>query len=1329
MRIVRNLLAGLVILWAILAITVRVAAPFIADHRDDLASYLSSELNTPITIGDMSSRWYGLSPLIELHDVTVGAEPDAIDVNSVSVSFAAGELLGGSLLDALRVTVDGMQLTLVREESGQLHLEGIGILNTDDTASEQIALPNHVNLVNTRVVWIDRKAGRAPMTLDNVAVILDRDGSELALHAHLETEVGRAEMGARLDGLLATTAWNGDAYLHVENLDVANILSGYIPESFGLSSLQLNLTAWSEWRDAFPVAVQGDLRIRDLDLSPRSEHSKALAIPAASAEFTVNHEDDRLRVGVRNLELQMEDHAWPATDLALSLADTDDGTLQIAAAADYLRIDDVVRMLQVRVPWAALGETFDQLQPGGEIRKLRMAANIGDQQFDWRGTAAFSGLQMSATGGVPGIENISGTLHGQQDHVQITLDSSDAKILFTDLFRNPLPFDRLAGQLDFEQHALGWRLSSDKLVANTPHIKSSTRLALVQEPGKPLFVDVQSDFADGDAAYASLYYPAAIMGDELVAWLDKSVISGKVISGSALVYGPADSFAFEKSGNGVFEVVYDTRDVVLAYREGWPHLENIDAYVKFFGNHLDIVTRSATLYDSKVVEAHAHVASLEPTSPIEISGRLVGPLKDPLQLLRDEGLRDRFGQFADALQAQGDSDLSLDFTIPLVSGRGDYALDGKLRLNGSTLSLPDWQLDITQIDGTLDFTLDGLRAKGIKAHALGSPIRVDLAPAKDGTTRISSLGTFALADIHRQLPALDIPLIKGKADFAVDIDIPPSSAGDNKAARLTVASQLEGIAVALPTPFGKAPPEKRSFNVTIPLSGKDRTGHARYADLVDAEFGLDGRQVDVLLGGDEAVLQRGPGVRIGGHMKVLDVLAWADALGAVATKNAADTPPLTVDLRFDRVLVDEFSIKDAHLNTTHSDRQWRGIVDADSLAGTFVVADAIDNIPVQIELQRLHLDIPVDGVEEEVAAPPDPATGPDPLSLPGLVLSIVDFKINQAELGQLRLDAQPSGSGMQITRLDLSGGQLELQSAGHWSREGDGFVSQLGGHAHSKAIGDFLVALGYSRQVEEAKTDIEFFGQWPGNPAQVHRTTLDGHFNLDVGRGRLAELDPGVTRVVGLLNLNALTRRLRLDFSDFYKKGYSFDSIKGHFRIADGVAKTEDLSVLGPTGSIDLKGTADLVDRTLDQHVTVVPNLDATLPIAGTIAGGPVAGIAVYVAQKLVTSGEKINRFEYSLSGSWDSPEITQLDTGGTLSKILGPGGDSKEQTAQPPDPDAPLPGQTLPQDPTEAFEPPSAGVPSEPASSSDDDTGSNGLMRLLKKGDPHGADIPGTPD
>jgi hypothetical protein len=225
--------------------------------------------------------------------------------------------------------------------------------------------------------------------------------------------------------------------------------------------------------------------------------------------------------------------------------------------------------------------------------------------------------------------------------------------------------------------------------------------------------------------------------------------------------------------------------------------------------------------------------------------------------------------------------------------------------------------------------------------------------------------------------------------------------------------------------------------------------------------------------------------------------------------------------------------------------------------------------------------------------------------------------------------------------------------------------------------------------------------------------------------------------VVGLLNLNALTRRLRLDFRDFYKKGYSFDSINGNFVFDAGEARTDDLSVLGPTGRIDLRGSADLVAGSLDQQVTVTPKLDATLPIAGALAGGPVAGVAVLMAQQVLTKQvDRITRFEYAVNGPWADPSIVPLETGGTLSKIyqqmkrgvVQPAGEAQASA---------VPAESVREAGDPAVVQRRNGEAERPATDRDPAAEDKsrlsgplrGLIDLLKQGEPPGADLPGEDD
>jgi uncharacterized protein (TIGR02099 family) len=684
-------------------------------------------------------------------------------------------------------------------------------------------------------------------------------------------------------------------------------------------------------------------------------------------------------------------------------------------------------------------------------------------------------------------------------------------------------------------------------------------------------------------------------------------------------------------------------------------LESLAARVHFHGNQLDIQGQDGRILDSQITHVEAHIGTLRPASPIEIKGNLTGTLSDILRTLQEDGLRGRFGRFAKGLRGNGETQLDLDFAIPF-NQRGDYRLNGILTFADARLTLPDWSFALSKIDGALNFSLDGLSAKGIRARALGSPLSIDVLPISDGATRIRTTAALSTEAIARQLPTLPLQVASGKADFTIGIDIPSRRAPAGSPTMLSVDSPLQGIEIGLPSPLGKPADGRRALALRLPLNDNAVPASLGLgADLL-AQFSADGQRVDVAFGGEQARLGPDTGVRISGHLGEVDTAAWHTALSDLAQSGGAQLPPIDVDLQMARIGLPALAIDDARLTLQHRGGEWRGSLESASLAGRFVVPATLPQQPIAVTLDRLALTLPVANDAATPSPAPDPTTAMEPTGLPGLQLTIADMRVNNAALGQLQLDARRSDTGLHLDTLKLEGGALRVDAQGSWTRGANGVTTRIDGSLAAPRLGDLLVDLGYARQLEEAPSDIAIALTWPGDPAQWHPGTIDGSVSLDIGAGRLAEVDPGVTRVVGLLNLNALTRRLRLDFSDFYKKGYSFDRIAGGFRLTDGKAVIDSLVVDGPTGRLDISGSADLLSESLNQQVRVTPNLDATLPIAGAIAGGPIAGIAVLVAQQVMSDTvDEINRFEYAVNGPWAAPKIVQLDTGGTLSRLLKP--------------------------------------------------------------------------
>jgi uncharacterized protein YhdP len=193
-----------------------------------------------------------------------------------------------------------------------------------------------------------------------------------------------------------------------------------------------------------------------------------------------------------------------------------------------------------------------------------------------------------------------------------------------------------------------------------------------------------------------------------------------------------------------------------------------------------------------------------------------------------------------------------------------------------------------------------------------------------------------------------------------------------------------------------------------------------------------------------------------------------------------------------------------------------------------------------------------------------------------------------------------------------------------------------------------LGTLGYGDMVEGGKTHMVLSGSWPGSPGEFALATLSGSLKADIGEGRMLDVEPGGSgRILGLLSLAEIPRRLTLDFSDFFKKGFAFNTVKGDFAFADGVARTDNLRIDGPAAEIHVTGSTQMRDKLYDQRVEVLPKAGGVLPAIGFLVGGPAGAAVGAVAQGVFNKPLKQStRVVYHVSGPWDKPVVKVVEKG-----------------------------------------------------------------------------------
>jgi uncharacterized protein YhdP len=128
------------------------------------------------------------------------------------------------------------------------------------------------------------------------------------------------------------------------------------------------------------------------------------------------------------------------------------------------------------------------------------------------------------------------------------------------------------------------------------------------------------------------------------------------------------------------------------------------------------------------------------------------------------------------------------------------------------------------------------------------------------------------------------------------------------------------------------------------------------------------------------------------------------------------------------------------------------------------------------------------------------------------------------------------------------------------------------------------------------------------------------------------------------MNLQSLPRRASLDFRDVFSEGFAFDDITGGARIERGAATTEKFRVRGPSANVVMSGTVDLVHETQNLRVRITPQLTESVAVAGALVGGPIAGVAAFLAQKALKDPVgQLASFEYDVSGNWSEPTVKRV--------------------------------------------------------------------------------------
>lgn len=1261
--------AALVITAAVLIGMIRLMLPWADRLHGDVEAWVSTQFRQPVTIEAFDAVWRGASPVLRLRGIRLldkQAGGTLLSVDELRIAVSLYHSLRTARITPSGFQVMGVHLAIERHADGTVALQGFKPSDdgSNNDAVEWLLGQGRLHVQGGEITWRDARTGARPLRFSNVDFSLRSHGSRRQIKgsADLPGRLGyRLEFVLELQEDLKTLqGWAGNLYLNASSVQLAGwplALPGAVRVA-GVADVEL----WTEWRQARPVKVEGTVGIRNLEIAGMQdahapgEAVRRVAVDQVQGQVLWRQEASGWQLEVNKFNLVRGGRPWPETRLSAAVVTDPEGRLlSVQAQAGFVALEDVVALLQA-APWPPerLRALLAGVQPHGELHELQLSYRAQDGEPALSLQTRFDRAGGQAWQAFPAVDGLSGVLRADERSGVVTLDSRAAHGEFPRLFRNPLEATLLSGTLAWERTTDTWRLHSDELVADNADIRTRTRIAVeIPVDGTSPFLDLQVAFEEGEVSHAYRYLPAGIMDPDVVGWLDRALVSGRVTSGTALFHGHLKDFPFDQ-GTGKFEVRFNVADVILDYQPQWPRIEELEAEVAFSGRSMLVRAVGGKIFNADLLQVQAGIPALQHHARLTVQGRVRGPVADMLRVLKEGPLAEKYGAALEGVRAEGGALLNLNLDLALYKGSEDR-VGGSVEFRNAALTAERWDVALTQIAGPLTFGGPGLTAQSLKAHLFGQKVQLQISPIDAGTekagTEVKVRGPD-LAGLVSHFRLTIPPYVQGNADWEARLRIRPGThEWRDPAIQLALESDLDGVSVSLPEPLGKTAEQMRTLVIRTGFPATDpRVVAIRYDSLLDGllelQGGLDGatlRRGVLRFGGGEVNLPRNPGLQITGRLQHVSLEAWHDWLNASAGggQDAGLAERLNfLDLSVGRLAAFRQTFEDIRVAAQKTASEWVVRVEGADAAGVIRVPYPWTTAArVVMDFDHLRLEAQQLGEDKQ--------STPNPHRIPALQVSSKRLIYGASDFGSLALQISPLPDGIHLDQLLLQSPVLQVKAQGNWvekqGRQNSDFEVEL----DSTDLAGALELLGYAAGVEgSGPGHVEIKAAWPGAPSQFAPERMDGRLYMVIGKGRFLDIDPGVGRVFGLLSLNALPRRLMLDFSDLLRKGFTFDRIEGHFSITGGDAYTHDLYLEGPSAHVDLVGRTGLSSRDYDQIVTVTPRIGNSLPLAGMLAGGPSVGVMLFLAEKLLgTQIDRVTRAQYTVNGPWDAPVIERMQS------------------------------------------------------------------------------------
>ncbi len=1242
--------------------------PLAERHPERISEWLSARARAPVTFDAVETQWTRRGPLLRLDNLRVGQGKNVLRIGDAEMLVAqyAGLLPGRSLTE---LRVRGLDLTLQRDAAGRWQVRGLPGQQQDTEVDPFATLERlgELQVSHARLRVLAPELG-IDMRLPRIDLRMRVDGPRIRGGAKAWLRVDGTPFSAAVD--FDRSNGDGTAFAGTNAADLAELADELQVAGVSAVSGRGRVQVWAGLSGHRVVSVHADAALKQValrgmavsaDAPPPTQLLETLELDARWSGSIAQWRADaaRLRIGDGKTEQVLD---------GLSVAGGQHYGLRAS------RID--------AGPLLALAALSDGLPAG--LRNWLLASSAGVSLEDitisgvrgggLRVDARLRDLHFAPVGDAPGMSGIDADLQGDAHALQLQFDPRGQVV-----FDWPAGFGvphamSVAGNVLAWREGDGWHVQTPGLAINGNEFNANARggMGFPNDGTRPR-MDLAVDIGEAKVTAARGFWVHHKMSKATVDWLNAALQGGTLHDVHAVIAGDLDDWPFRSengmAGAGRFRADARIDGGLVKFQPAWPAAEHVSGDIRFEADGFTIDGRGslAGIPLESLSAGIPHFSMAE----VRVDAKAAADAGKFLAMLRASPLRKDHAEVMDNLQVSGPARADFHLLLPLHhDGAPVSQTHGSVALADVSLLEKRWNLAFDKVNGQALYDSSGFIADKLQVLHDGAVGALSLRagphvrdPKRAFEAELqASVGIDSLLDKAGNLDWLK-SYVDGRSSWTVALSVPRAD-GQVAPTRLQLRSNLVGTAFNLPEPVHKLAAE--TLAATIDMALPLERGEVRVAlgELLSLRSRNDGKQTGIRVQfGGAAEAPPAQGLIVTGRAARVDALDWIGVFasgdpGVDASAASGSMSLKRIDVNATRLRLLGADFADTRLLLVPATTGTAVQVQGASIAGSLLVPQQ-DGAQVAGRFDRLYWGkppkSPAAGLKAAVATQGSKPLGFDPANIPPMLFEVADLRIGDTALGSARFRSTPVASGLRMDEFSARSPKQRVSASGTWTGRDAAARTQLKVDVDSDDIGALLAGFGLAGQVDGGKGTLGAQASWRGGPEAFDPKSVQANASLDARDGRLPELEPGAGRVLGLLGIAQLPRRLTLDFRDFFEKGFAFDHITGDVRLAQGSARTDNLTIKGPAADIHVRGSADLRTQRFDQTVDVLPKSGGLLTAVGALAGGPIGAAVGAMANAVLEKPlQGVGAKTYRVTGPWASPTV-EVTARGAVPKPAAP--------------------------------------------------------------------------